>query len=105
MSARSYAVVALGLLALACSPEKRAQKVFDRYENVFAECKRITEEAGAEPGTHYCSKLAGKALDSSLDGTGIDKGTRNAMINEWVSSNPLGEFYADEHARREIPDM
>jgi hypothetical protein len=102
---RSCAVLALGLLVLACSPEKRAHKVLDKYEGVFEECKRLTQEAGAEPGTQYCSKIGSMALDGSLDNTGINKTTRRKMIADWQSSSPLGEFYVDEKAREAIPDL
>jgi hypothetical protein len=100
---RSSALLALGLLA--CSPEKKAEKVFEKYEVVFDECKKLTEEVGAEPGTHYCTKVGSMALERSLDDTGIDKATRDEMIGEWKSSNPLGKFYADEKAREAIPDL
>ena len=102
---RSSAVLALGLLALACSPESKAKKTLEDYEVAFNECKKISEEVGAEPGTHYCTKVSSMALEMSLDDTGIDKATRDKMIGEWVSSSPLGKFYADEKAREAIPDM
>lgn len=102
---RSSAVLALGLLVLACSPEKKAEKVFEKYEVVFNECKKITEEIGAEPGTQYCTKVGSMALEMSLDDTGIDKATRDKMIGDWKSSNPLGKFYADEKGREAIPDL
>lgn len=102
---RSSAVLALGLLVLACSPEKKAEKVFEKYEVVFNECKKITEEIGAEPGTQYCTKVGSMALEMSLDDTGIDKATRDKMIADWKSSNPLGKFYADEKGREAIPDL
>jgi hypothetical protein len=105
LALRSSALLALGMLMLACSPEKKAEKVFEKYEVAFNECKKITEEVGAEPGTHYCSKVSSMALEMSLDDTGIDKATRDKMIGDWSSSNPLGEFYADEKAREAIPDM
>lgn len=102
---RSSAALALGLLVLACSPEKKAEKVFEKYEVVFNECKKITEEIGAEPGTQYCTKVGSMALEMSLDDTGIDKATRDKMIGDWKSSNPLGKFYADEKTREAIPDL
>lgn len=102
---RSSAMLALGLLALACSPEDKAKRLFEKYEVAFGECKKITEEVGAEPGTHYCTKISSMALEMSLDDTGIDKATRDKMIGEWASSNPLGKFYADEKAREAIPDL
>jgi hypothetical protein len=102
---RSGGLLALGLLVLACSPEKKAQKVFEKYEVVFNECKKLTEEVGAEPGTQYCTKVGSMALEMSLDDTGIDKATRDKMIGEWKSSNALGKFYADEKAREAIPDL
>ncbi|PRP91827.1 hypothetical protein ENSA5_52650 [Enhygromyxa salina] len=101
---RSSALLALGTLMLACSPEEKAEKVFEKYENAFAECKKITEEVGADPGTHYCTKITSMALEMSLDDTGIDKGTRDEMISGWVGSNPLGKFYADETAREAIQE-
>jgi hypothetical protein len=100
-----FGVLALGLLVLACSPEKKAQKVFEKYEVVFNECKKLTEEVAAEPGRQYCTKVGSMALERSLDDTGIDKATRDKMIGEWKSSNPLGKFYADEKAREAIPDL
>jgi hypothetical protein len=100
-----FGLLVLGLLALACSPDKKAQKVLEDYEIVFNECKKLTEEVDAEPGTHYCSKVGSKALEMALDDTGIDQATRDEMIGEWKSSNPLGKFYADEKAREAIPDM
>jgi hypothetical protein len=102
---RSGGLLALGLLVLACSPEKKAAKVFEKYDVVFNECKKLTEEVGAEPGTQYCTKVGSMALEMSLDDTGIDKATRDKMIGEWKSSNPLGKFYADEKAREAIPDL
>jgi hypothetical protein len=105
MTPRSILLFALGLLALACSREKQAQQVFEKYDVVFDECKKLTQEAGAESGTHYCSKLGSMALEMALDDTGIDKATRDEMIDEWKSSNPLAEFYADEKAREAIPDL
>jgi hypothetical protein len=102
---RSSALLALGLLVLACSPEKKAEKVFEKYEVVFNECKKLTEEVGAEPGTQYCTKVSSMALEMSLDDTGVDKATRDKMIGEWKSSNPLGKFYADEQAREAIADL
>jgi hypothetical protein len=102
---RSSVLFALSMIVLACSPEKKAEKVFEKYEIAFGECKKITEEIGAEPGTHYCSKVSSMALEMSLDDTGIDEATRDKMIGDWVSSNPLGKFYADEKAREAIPDM
>jgi hypothetical protein len=109
MSTRSAlrfgALLSLGLLVAACSPEKKAQKVFDKYTVVFEECKKLTEEVGAEPGTQYCTKVASMALEMSLDDTGIDKATRDKMIGEWKSSDPLGKYYADEKGREAIPDM
>lgn len=100
-----FGLLALGLLALACSPEKQAREVFEKYELVFNECKQITEEVAAEPGTHYCTKLGSMALERALDDTGIDQATRDEMIGDWKSSNPLAEFYADEQAREAIPDL
>jgi hypothetical protein len=102
---RPFAVVALGLFALACSPESKAKKALEKYDVAFSECEKITEEDGMQPGTHYCSKVASMALEMSLDDTGIDKATRDKMIAEWVGSNPLGKFYADEKAREAIPDL
>lgn len=102
---RSSALLTLGLLVLACSPEKKAEKVFGKYEVVFEECKKITAEFSAEPGTHYCTKVSSMALEMSLDDTGIDKATRDKMIGEWKSSNPLGKFYADEKTREAIPEL
>ena len=102
---RSSTLVALGLLALACSPEKKAEKVFEKYEVVFNECKKLTDESGLEPGTAYCSKVGSMALEMALDDTGIDKAKRDSMISDWASHNPLGKFYADEAAREAIPDM
>jgi hypothetical protein len=102
---RTSAVLALGLLVLACSPEKKAEKVFEKYDVVFDECKKLTQEVGAEPGAQYCTKVSSLALEMSLDDTGIDKATRDKMIGEWKSSNPLGKFYADEKAREAIPDL
>jgi hypothetical protein len=105
MTLRFVALLSLGLLVLACSPEKKAQKLFEKYDVVFDECKKLTEEVGAEPGTHYCSKLGSMALEKALDDTGIDEATRDEMIGEWKSSNPLAKFYADEKAREAIPDL
>ena len=102
---RVGALLSLGLLVAACSPEKKAQKVFEKYEVVFEECKKLTEEVGAEPGTQYCTKVASMALEMSLNDTGVDRATRDEMIGEWKSSNALGKFYADEKAREAIPDM
>lgn len=102
---RSTAVLALGLLALACSPESKAKKTLEKYEVAFNECKKITEEFGAEPGTHYCSKVTSMALEMSLDDDGLDKATRDKMIAEWAAANPLGKLYADEKAREAIPDL
>lgn len=100
---RSAGLLALGLLVLACSPD--AQEMLQRYEVVFEECKQLTEEAGAEPGTHLCTKLSSMALEKALDDTDIDRATRDEMIGEWKSSNPLGKFYADETGREAIPDL
>lgn len=97
--------LALGLLLVACSPEAKAEKVFDKYEVAFEECKKISEEDGAEPGTHYCSKVTSMALEMSLDDTGIDAATRDKMIADWSAKNPLGELYVDEDEREAIPDM
>jgi hypothetical protein len=105
LALRSGALLSLGLLMVACSPEKKAQKVLDKYEVVFEECKKLTEEVGAQPGTQYCSKVGSMALEMSLDDTGVDKATRDKLIGEWKSSNPLGKYYADEKAREAIPDM
>lgn len=102
---RMGALLCLGLLVAACSPEKKAQKVFEKYEVVFQECKKLTDEVGAEPGTQYCTKVGSMALEMSLDDTGIDKATRDKMIGEWKSSNPLGKYYADEKGREAIPDL
>jgi hypothetical protein len=99
------AAFALGMLVLACSPEKKAKEVFEKYEVVFEECKELTEEAGVEPGTQYCTKVVSMALEMSLDDTGIDRAKRDQMIDEWKSSNPLGKYYADEKGREAIPDM
>jgi hypothetical protein len=97
-------VLALGLLVIGCSPEKQAHEVFEKYEVVFDVCRQLTEEVGAEPGTHLCTKVGSLALELSLDETGIDEATRDEMIGEWRSSDPLGKFYADEAAREAIPD-
>ena len=102
---RTPALLTLGLLALACSPEKKAAKVLEDYEIVFTECEKITKEVGAEPGTHYCTKVSSMALEMSLDDTGLDKAARDKMIGDWAGSNPLGKFYADEKAREAIPDL
>jgi hypothetical protein len=100
---RSAGLLALGLLVLGCSPD--AREMLEKYEVVFEECKKLTEEAGVEPGTHFCTKLSSMALEKALDDTEIDRATRDEMIGEWKSSNPLGEFYADETARAAIPDL
>lgn len=95
--------IGLTLLALACSPEREAQDVLERYDVVFEECRKISEEAGAEPGTHHCSKLASVALERALDDTGLDAVAREQLITTWRSNNPLAEFYADANARAAIP--
>jgi hypothetical protein len=105
MSLRKSSLLALGLLVLACSREKDAREVLEKYDVVFEECKKLSEEAGAEPGTHSCSKVASRALEKSLDATKIDTATRDEMIRAWKSSNPLAELYADEQAREAIPDL
>ncbi|KIG17090.1 hypothetical protein DB30_03687 [Enhygromyxa salina] len=102
---RSSALLAVSMFVLACSPESKAEKVLVKYETVFNECKKLTEEVGAEPGTQYCTKVGSMALEMSLDDTGIDKATRDKMIADWAGSNPLGKFYADEKAREAIPDL
>jgi hypothetical protein len=102
---RSSALLAVGMLLLACSPEKKAEKLLVKYETAFNECKKITEEVGAEPGTQYCTKITSMALEMSLDDTGLDKAARDKMISDWASSNDLGKYYADEKAREAIPDL
>jgi hypothetical protein len=105
LALRSSALLAVSMLMLACSPESKAEKVLVKYETVFNECKKITEEIGAEPGTQYCTKVSSMALEMSLDDTGVDKATRDKMIAAWAGSNPLGGYYADEKAREAIPDL
>lgn len=92
----------LGLAA--CSPEKKAEKAFKDYETVFTECKKITEEVGLEPGTHYCSKVGSMALEMSLEDTGLSPEEQKAAIEKWAEGSDLGEYYADEAARELIPD-
>jgi hypothetical protein len=105
MGLRKFGLLALGLLVLACSREKDAREVLEKYDLVFEECKKLTEEAGAAPGTHPCSKISSRALEKALDDTKIDLATRDELIGEWKSSNPLAELYADEQAREAIPDL
>ena len=88
--------------ALACADDpgaEQARAVFERYEPAFYECKKVSEEAGARPGTHPCSRASSEALERSLDATGIDEATRDEMIAEWVRRSALGVLYADAQTR------
>ncbi|GEM_PF-4125815 len=99
------AALALALISTGCSPEKKAAGALEDYEVAFKECKKITEEAGIDPGTHYCTKITSMALEMSLEETGLDAAAQKKTIEEWVKSSDLGEYYADEAAREDIPSI
>lgn len=101
----SGALLGVALLLTGCSPEAKAKKALEDYEVAWKECKKITEEVGAEPGTHYCSKVTSMALEMSMEDTGLDAAAQKKAIEDWAKASEYGKLYADEKAREAIPDL